>query len=264
MHLINAGCFHSFQTHAAWPDWYTSILGTDHQWSIVGTRVRVSQGLQREQPRPQASDEESFHRKTAGSPRLCGNTCLLSWFQHPACLSFLHPWNLTCLSETFFLTDVQLEVVNGIVNSPPTPQFSYSEHEAGWTLIFPLNCFADTIVNNVDLDHAISLLHTHTHSSWPSVSLMGQGCLSRLGGNGPPVAVPGFLNCQWFGEFLFKFEVHGSTLLWVDMLVAWGIDSYLWGPLDLQYNPIQLSYFTNGESWGPNKESNLPKVMRWE
>lgn len=61
------------------------------------------------------------------------------------------PWLQNCLSETFFLIDylqVQLQVINSFINSPPT-QFSCSTDQSRWTLILPLSCYSNTIVNNV-------------------------------------------------------------------------------------------------------------------
>lgn len=143
-------------------------------------------------------------------------TCVCSTgFDTPPVRPTSIPWILTCLSETFFLTNglqVQLQVINGMYH-PPAPQFGHSKDESGRTLISPLSCYDKCylqwwITSVHHMQHLCYTLSLKSHNS--PMRLMGQVCPSRLRVDGPLASA---LGC----EIILKSGVHGTHccgLIW--------------------------------------------------
>lgn len=149
-------------------------------------------------------------------------TCLLAPLSHDSHLFVRNFLPDRCLQ-------VQLQVINSIINIV-SPHFNLvTKHQSGWTLILPLSCYDNTVVNNVCPAYAASLPHTVTLDSHNNpMRPMGQGCPSWWRVNIPSAAALAFLNCHCFrgqqhGEgSLLKTGIHRNTVLWVNVGVAWG------------------------------------------
>lgn len=164
---------------------------------------------------------------------------------------------------------VQHQIINNIINSPPTLQFSHSKDQSDWTLILSLSCYSNTIVNNV-CQHMQHLCYTLSHSILTPIpwDLWGKDVPAGWV-NGPSAAALGFLNCHCFGPAIWRGNHLEPWCAWKHpaagwLGVAWGTESRLWGSPDLLYHLIQLLHFTNGRSWSPEKGNNLPRIMSWK
>lgn len=152
---------------------------------------------------------ESFHQQTTESLRLCGNSCLLAQWISAPCLLVLPPsmnsnlfvWNFLperwCTSLTWSSRWYHQQSTHSSAELLWRRGRLAFDHSSELLWQHNSKQLSVQIMQHLCYTLSHSLLMTAGESD--EARLMRQGCLSRLGGNGPPAGILGFLNCQRSG-----------------------------------------------------------------